>query len=207
MKVLMLNGSCRENCTFTALNIIGKVLEEEGIQWEIFNIGSEPLRDCIGCGGCKNLDSACIFNDDKVNEFLAKAKEADGFIFGSPVYFAHPSGRIISFLDRAFVAGKNLFLHKPASCIVSARRGGTTASFDVLNKYLSICQMPIISSSYWNMVHGNTPEEVLQDIEGIQTMKNLGKNMAWLLKAIEIGKNNGIEPPKNDISIKTNFIR
>lgn len=208
MKVLMLNGSSHEKgCTYTALTEVGKILKANGIDYEIFNIGSEPLRDCIGCGGCKKLDSACIFNDDKVNEFLTKAKDADGFIFGTPVYFAHPTGRIISLLDRAFVAGKALFLHKPASCIVSARRGGTTASFDVLNKYLAICQMPIVSSSYWNMVHGNTPEQVLQDVEGIQTMRNLGANMAWLLKSIECAKNHGIETPQNDVSIKTNFIR
>ena len=207
MKVLMVNGSSNEKCTYTALTEIGKVLEKEGIEWEIFNVGAAPLRDCIGCGACKNLDCACVFGDDVANEFLKKAREADGYIFGSPVYFAHPSGRIISLLDRAFVAGKKLFMYKPAACIVSARRGGTTASYDVLNKYLGLCQMPIVSSSYWNMVHGNTPEEVLKDEEGIQTMRNLGKNMAWLLKCISLAKKNGIEVPQNEIGVKTNFIK
>lgn len=207
MKVLMVNGSSHQGCTFTALSEIGKVLEKEGIEWEIFNIGGGPLRDCIGCGGCKSQDCACVFNDDIANEFLKKAREADGYIFGSPVYFAHPSGRIISLLDRAFVAGKKIFLHKPAACIASARRGGTTATFDVLNKYLTICQMPVVSSSYWNMVHGNTPSEVLEDKEGMQTMRNLGTNMAWLLKCIELAKKNGINPPENEIGVRTNFIR
>lgn len=207
MKVLMVNGSSHEGCTFTALSEIGKVLEKEGIEWEIFNIGGAPLRDCIGCGGCKSLDCACVFNDDIANEFIKKAREADGYIFGSPVYFAHPSGRIISLLDRAFVAGKKIFLHKPAACISSARRGGTTATFDVLNKYLALCQMPIVSSSYWNMVHGNTPSEVLEDKEGIQTMRNLGTNMAWLLKCIDLAKKNNITPPNNEIGVRTNFIR
>ena len=207
MKVLMVNGSSHEGCTYTALTEIGKVLEKEGIEWEIFNVGGAPLRDCIGCGGCKSLDGACVFNDDILNEFLKKAREADGYIFGSPVYFAHPSGRIISLLDRAFVAGKKLFMYKPGAVITSARRGGTTASYDVLNKYLGLCQMPIVSSSYWNMVHGNTPEEVLRDEEGIQTMRNLGKNMAWILKCIELAKKNGIEVPQNEIGVRTNFIK
>ena len=207
MKVLMVNGSSHEGCTFTALSEIGKILEKNGIEWEIFNAGGNPLRDCIGCGACKKLDCQCVFDDDIVNEFLRKAKEADGYIFGSPVYFAHPTGRILSLLDRAFVAGKKIFTHKPAACITSARRGGTTASYDVLNKYLGIAEMPIVSSSYWNMVHGNTPEEVLRDEEGIQTMRNLGKNMAWILKCIELAKKNGIEVPQNEIGVRTNFIK
>ena len=207
MKVLMVNGSSYEGCTFTALSEIGKILEKNGIEWEILNVGGNPLRDCIGCGACKNLDCQCVFDDDIVNEFLRKAKEADGYIFGSPVYFAHPTGRILSLLDRAFVAGKKIFTHKPAACITSARRGGTTASYDVLNKYLGICQMPVVSSSYWNMVHGNTPEQVLQDEEGMQTMKNLGENMSWILKCIDIAKKNGVNPPENITTVRTNFIK
>ncbi len=207
MKVLLVNGSFRPNgCTYTALNEVAKVLNEEGIETEILNIGGQPIRDCIACGGCVNTHK-CVFDDDIANTLIEKAKTADGFVFGSPVYYAHPSGRILSILDRAFYAGGCYFAHKPACCVTSARRAGTTASVDVLNKYLGICQMPIISSTYWNMVHGNTPEQVLQDEEGLQTMHNLGKNMAWILKCIELGKSNGVEVPATSAPIRTNFIR
>ncbi|MCI6153178.1 MAG: flavodoxin family protein [Fusobacterium perfoetens] len=207
MKVLLVNGSSHRGCTFTALTEITKIFDEEKIEWEIFDIGAEPLRDCIGCKSCTKLENRCIFNDDVVNNFLEKAEKCDGFIFGSPVYYAHPSGRILSLLDRAFYAGKKVFMYKPGASILSARRGGTTASFDVLNKYFTICQMPIVSSTYWNMVHGNTPEEVLKDEEGLQTMRNLGRNMAWILKCIEAGKNNGIVPAKSETEYRTSFIR
>jgi len=154
----------------------------------------------------KNGNARCVFNDDIVNTIIEKAEESDGFVFGTPVYYAHPSGRILSVLDRAFYAGKKAFEFKPGASIISARRGGTVASFDVLNKYFTISQMPIVSSTYWNNVHGNNKEEVVQDLEGMQTMYNLGKNMAWILKCIEIGKQNNINQPVNT-TVKTNFIR
>ena len=207
MKVLLINGSSRKECTYTALSKVAESLNEEGIDTEIINIGGTPIRDCIGCGMCaKNGNSRCVFNDDIVNEIIEKAEESDGFIFGTPVYYAHPTGRILSVLDRAFYAGKKAFAFKPGASIISARRGGTVASFDVLNKYFTINQMPIVSSTYWNNVHGNNKEEVVQDIEGMQTMYNLGKNMAWLLKCIESGKKNNINTPENKM-VKTNFIR
>ncbi len=207
MKVLLINGSSRKECTYTALSKVAESLNEEGIETEIINIGGTPLRDCIGCNMCaKNENARCVFNDDIVNTIIEKAEESDGFIFGTPVYYAHPSGRILSVLDRAFYAGKKAFEFKPGASIISARRGGTVASFDVLNKYFTISQMPIVSSTYWNNVHGNNKEEVVQDLEGMQTMYNLGKNMAWILKCIEIGKQNNINQPVNT-TVKTNFIR
>ena len=142
-----------------------------------------------------------------VNEWILKAKEADGFIFGSPVYYAHPDGRILSVLDRMFYAGSSCFAYKPGAAVTSARRGGTTASIDVLNKYFTINQMPVISSTYWNMVHGSTPEDVKKDLEGLQTMRNLGRNMAWLLKSIEAGKAAGVKIPVAERNQRTNFIR
>ena len=207
MKVLLINGSSRRECTFTALSKVAESLNEEGIETEIISIGGNPIRDCIACGMCtKNGDSRCVFKDDVVNEIIEKAEKSDGFIFGTPVYYAHPTGRILSILDRVFYAGKKAFEFKPGASIISARRGGTVASFDVLNKYFTISQMPVVSSTYWNNVHGNNKEEVKQDLEGMQTMYNLGKNMAWLLKCIESGKNNNINRPVNK-TVKTNFIR
>lgn len=208
MKVLLLNGSSNQKgCTYTALSEIVSVLEEEGIKGEIIQLGGAPIRDCIGCGSCRTLSNQCVFQDDMVNELIEKANQAAGFVFGSPVYYAHPSGRILSVLDRMFYAGKNVFAHKPGFAIVSARRGGTTASFDVLNKYFTISQMPVVSSTYWNMVHGNTPEEVRQDGEGLQVMRNGARNMAWMLKCIEAGKAQGIEYPTAESGVRTNFIR
>lgn len=204
----MVNGSSKPNgCTATALQEIAKVLREEGIDSEIVCLGGRPLRDCIGCLGCMKLDGQCAFNDDCINEILEKAKTSDGFIFGTPVYYAHPSGRVLSALDRMFYAGKKYFMHKPGAAIASARRAGTTASIDALNKYFTIAEMPVVSSSYWNMVHGNKPEEVLQDAEGLQVMRNLGRNMAWLLKCLEAGRNTGVAVPVNEYDNKTNFIR
>lgn len=208
MNVLLVNGSSKpRGCTYTALNEVAVVLETEGIKTEILTIGNKPIRDCTSCGSCAKLDQACVFDDDIVNEFIAKAKKADGFIFGTPVYYAHPSGRILSVLDRAFYATSGVFNHKPGAAIASARRAGTVASFDVLNKYFTIAEMPVVSSTYWNEVHGNTPEEVLQDSEGLQTMRNLGRNMAWLLKCIEAGSKVGIDHPVGEHDARTNFIR
>lgn len=210
MKVLMLNGSPHLNgCTFTALEEIGKTLQTYDIDYEIFQIGNKPIRDCVACRQCNG--NGCIFKDDSVNEFLEKAKEADGFVFGTPVYFAHPSGAILSFLDRVFYSStdsnyrKQAFQYKPAAAVASARRAGTTASIDVLNKYFTISHMPVVSSSYWNMVHGFTPDDVRKDREGLQTMRNIAHNMAWMLKCFELGKQNNIYP-KLEVGEKTHFI-
>ena len=208
MKGLLINGSSRkEGCTFTALTEVAKSLEMNGIDTEIIHLGANAIRDCVGCGACKGNDNGCIFKDDIVNEIIEKAKTADGFIFGSPVYYAHPSGRILSLMDRLFYAGARHFAFKPAAAIVSARRAGTTASIDAITKHFTINQMPVVSSNYWNMVHGNSPDDVKQDLEGLQIMRVLGENMAWLLKCIEVGKNTGINPPQTEKKIWTNFIR
>lgn len=206
MKVLMLNGSPKENGnTYNALLEIGKQLEKEGIDYEIFQIGGKPVRDCIGCGQCS--EQGCVFTDDDVNEFVCKAKEADGFVFGTPVYYAHPSGRILSFLDRAFYSGSRYFAHKPGASVAVARRGGTSASFDVLNKYFGISQMPVAGSTYWNIAHGRVSGEVTQDEEGMQTMRNLARNMAWMIKCFDAGKKAGVDAPEAERDFRTNFIR
>ena len=207
MKVLLVNGSPRaKGCTYTALTEVAKALEADGIETEIFQVGAKPVRDCIACLKCREL-KRCVFDDDVANALIEKAKSADGFVFGSPVYYAHPSGILLSVLDRAFYAGGYAFAGKPGASVVSARRGGTAASFDVVNKYFGICQMPVVSSSYWNMVYGKTPDEVRQDEEGMQTMRNLARNMAYMLKCIAAGREKGILPPENNVSVRTNFIR
>lgn len=206
MKVLMLNGSCKsDGTTFTALKEIGETLVTLGIEYEIFNIGGAAVRDCLGCGRC--TAEGCSFGDDGVNAFIAKAKEADGFVFGTPVYYAHPSGRVLSFLDRVFYSSAKSFAFKPGASVAVARRGGTVASFDVLNKYFGISQMPVVSSTYWNNVHGNNGEQAKLDEEGMQIMRNLARNMAWLLSSIEAGKKSGISLPDTERIYKTNYIR
>ncbi len=208
-KVLLVNGSANQKgCTYTALKEIEDELNKLGIETEIFQIGNVAIRDCTGCQWCgREQSGTCVYNDDCVNELIEKAKNSDGFIFGTPVYYAHPSGRIQSVLDRAFYAGSKYFAYKPGAAIASARRAGTTASIEVLNKYFTIANMPVVSSCYWNMVHGNTPEEVKQDLEGLQIMRGIGNNMAWLLKCIELGKSAGIEPSLKQERVRPNFIR
>ena len=207
MKVLMLNGSPKaKGNTAAALEEIGKQLEREGIAYEIFQIGGGAIRDCIGCGQC--TDAGCVFGaDDGLNAFIAKAKDADGFVFGTPVYYAHPSGRILSFLDRVFYSSSEVFAHKPGAAVAVARRGGTTASFDVLNKYFGISSMPVAGSTYWNIAHGCTPGEAAMDEEGLRTMRNLARNMAWMLKCFEAGKQAGVSLPETERGAMTNFIR
>lgn len=206
MKVLLVNGSPHANgCTYTALCEVATALEQQGIETEIFQLGTKPISGCLGCGVCRKTGKCVI--DDGVNVFVERAKEADGFVFGSPVHFAGASGAITSFLDRAFYGKGAVFANKPAAAIMSCRRGGATATLDQLNKYFSISNMPIVSSQYWNMVHGNTPDEVRQDLEGMQTMRTLGVNMAWLLKCIEAGKAAGIALPEREAKVATNFIR
>lgn len=206
MKVLMLNGSAHtRGNTYRALLEAGAQLEKEGIEYEIFQLGGAPVRDCIGCGRCS--EEGCIFRDDAVNAFIAKAKEADGFIFGTPVYYAHPSGRILSFLDRVFYSSGRAFAFKPGASVAVARRGGSSASFDALNKYFGISQMPVVGSTYWNMVHGCAIGDAEQDAEGLQTMRNLARNMAWLLKCMQAGRAAGVPLPETERGNRTDFIR
>ncbi len=208
MKVLLVNGAPHEKgCTYTALCEIEKELNKNNIDTEIFWLGNKPVRGCIGCGGCANNGGKCVFGDDVANVLIEKAGEADGFIFGSAVHYAAPSGTICAVLDRAFYAGGKNFKYKPGAAILSCRRAGSTAAFDVLNKYFTISNMPLVSSGYWNMVHGSKAEDVLKDEEGLQVMRTLGRNMAWILKCIELGKCNGVTRPEDEPKIRTNFIR
>lgn len=210
MKVLLTNGSPhKEGCTYTALSEVATALNKQGIDTDIFWIGNKALSGCIACKKCVEKKQ-CVF-DDKVNEFLNMAEDYDGFVFGTPVHWGGASGSITSFMDRVFYAdlcgGGNRFLLKPAAVVTSARRAGTTATWDQLNKYFGLMQMPIITSRYWNMVHGATPEQVKQDIEGLQVMRVLGNNMAYFLRCKEAAKKMGIEIPEQEPMVFTNFIR
>ena len=209
VNVLLINGSPNEKgCTYTALKQVEKTLNECGIGTELLHIGAGAIQGCTGCGACKG-GGECIFDDDNEIVTIARNKlnEADGLIVGSPVYFASANGSLIAFLDRLLYGGKVKCAYKPAAAIASARRAGATATLDELNKYFSVRQMPIVSSQYWCMVHGNTPDEVKQDLEGMQIMRTLGRNMAWLLKCMEAGKKAGVPMPENEPRISTNFIR
>lgn len=209
MKVLMLNGSPHPaGTTFTALSEVASTLAAEGIESEIVNIGVKPLNGCVACMKCRELKK-CAFNDG-VNDFLDKADSADAFIFGAPVHYASAAGAVIAFMDRLFYAagngGRPSFYLKPAAAVVAARRGGTTAAFDQLNKYFTVSSMPVISSQYWNMVHGASPEDAKQDLEGMQTMRTLARNMAWFLKCKEAGAKAGVPLPALEARVRTNFI-
>ena len=208
MKVLMLNGSPHEKgCTYTALMEVAGELEKAGIQTEIMHVGGDLVHGCMGCGACSKL-GRCIYSQDKVNEAVEKMKESQGLIVGSPVHYASAGGAVTSFLDRFFYSGGAYAAHKPAAAVASARRAGTTATLDQLNKYFMISQMPVVSSQYWNMVHGGCPEDVKKDEEGLQIMRVLGRNMAWLLQSIEAGEASGIAVPDMEKEKKrTNFIR
>ena len=207
MHVLLINGSPHEKgCTYTALSEVASALNAEGIETEIFHIGTAPVRGCIGCGGCYKAGK-CVFDDDIVNRVAEKAKKADGIVIGSPVHYASAGGAITSVLDRLFYSASSSLAYKPCACVVSARRAGTTAALDQLMKYPTINRMPLVSSQYWCMVHGSNPDQVRQDAEGMQIMRTLGKNMAWLLKCIEAGKNAGIDLPEREAVVRTNFIR
>ena len=204
MKVLLINGSPKaERCTFTALSEVAKTLEAEGIETEIVHIGNQAIRGCIDCRACKK-NGKCVFNDI-VNEFAPKFAECDGLVVGTPVYYASANGNLISFLDRLFFSTPFDKSMKVGAAVVSARRGGCSATFDELNKYFTIVGMPVASSQYWNSVHGFTPEDVRKDKEGLQTMRTLGKNMAFLIKSIALGKEKyGL--PEREPQILTNFI-
>jgi len=210
MKVLLVNGSPHEKgCTYTALMEASKTLNESKIETAIFQIGTKPLSGCTACGKCAEL-KRCVFQD-RVNEFLDLAQEADGFVFGSPVHYAAAGGSMTSFMDRVFFAdlcsGRQSFYLKPAAAVVSARRAGTTAAFDQINKYFTISEMPVISSTYWNMVHGHTPDDVKKDLEGLQIMRVLGRNMAWFLACKDAGIKAGLPFPVREDKIYTDFIR
>ena len=207
MQVLLINGSPnKEGCTYTALSEVATALQSDGIDCEIMHIGRSPLAGCTACGHCKKT-GRCVY-DDIVNRTIDRLDSFDGFVFGAPVYFAGIAGSMKSFLDRLFYASSpDLTRYKPAGVVVSCRRGGSTASYDQLIKYPGIRNMPIVSSQYWNMVHGNTPDEVRQDLEGLQIMRTLGHNMAWLLRSIEAGRKAGVPLPPIEPPARTNFIR
>ena len=207
MKVLLINGSPHaKGSTYTALNEVAVTLEKEGIETEIVDIGNQAIRGCIACGKCREIGH-CVF-DDAVNEMAAKFKDADGLVVGSPVYYASANATLIAFLDRLFYSTARQFdkTMKVGASVVSARRGGNTATFDELNKYFTISGMPVVSSQYWNQIHGNNAEQALQDEEGLQTMRTLGRNMAFLMKSIALGKETfGL--PETEVKVATNFIR
>ena len=206
MKVLLVNGSPHtKGCTYTALNEVAEELRKNYIDIEFFHLGAKPIAGCIGCGKC--LTTGKCFRDDCVNDFIAIAKDFDGYVFGTPVHFASSSGELTSFMDRVFYGRSLFFANKPAATVVSCRRGGATAAFDQINKYYGISNMPVVGSQYWNQVHGNTPDEVLQDLEGMQTMRQLARNMAWMLKCIDAGNKSGVALPEHEQVIRTNFIR
>ena len=207
IKVLLVNGSQhKDGCTHTALQEIAAELRKQGIDSEEYWVGNKPIMGCLGCGRCKE-SRRCWFNGDTLNAFMEKAEDADGFVFGSPVHFAGASGFIKPFMDRAFCSKASFFYNKLAAGIVSCRRGGALGGFDDLNRYFTISNMPVVSSQYWNEIHGNTPDEVRQDAEGMQIMRQLARNMAWLLRCIEAGKKAGVALPEHETGIKTNFIR
>ena len=207
MKVLLINGSPHvRGCTYTALSEVASELINQGISTQIFHIGTDPIAGCIACGACRKNGGRC-FRNDVVNEVMSLAAQSDGIVLGSPVYYASISGQLSSFLDRLFFAGSALMANKPGAAVVSCRRGGASAAFDALNKYFTISNMPVVSSNYWNQVHGSNPAEVKQDEEGMQTMRQLGRNMAWLLKCIEAGRAAGIPDPVKEKPVMTNFIR
>ena len=209
MKVLLINGSPRQHgCTDAALSLVAESLHEAGIETDVFWMGNRPVGGCLACRKCAET-GRCV-QQDRVNEFLDLAGEYDGFVVGSPVHFASAAGSLTAFLDRVFYAGRNQrqsFAFKPGAAVVSARRAGTTATLDQLNKYFLYMEMPLIGSRYWNMVHGMTPEEVLQDTEGVQIMRTLGRNMAWFLKCKEAAEAAGISTPEQEPWTPTNFIR
>ncbi|MCQ4937001.1 MULTISPECIES: flavodoxin family protein [Anaerotignum] len=212
MKVLIVNGSSHPNgTTMAAINVMIKEFDVQNVESEVIQLGGKPIADCLQCDVCQKT-GACVFKDDGVNDFVEKTKEADGFIFATPVYFAHPSGRIFSFLDRVFYSGaKNEvyenFQFKPGAAIAVARRGGCSATLDALHKYFGISQMPIATSSYWNMTHGLFADEAYKDEEGMQTMQNLAKNMIWMMRCFEMGKQNGIPFPQTSTEACTNFLK
>lgn len=205
-KILLINGSPHEHgCTYTALKEVADTLAAGGVDSEFVYLGTKPVAGCIACGSCAGTDR-CAFGD-QVNEVLEKLDEYDGIVTGSPVYYAGPSGQICAFLDRLFYASGGRMAGKLAAAVVSCRRGGASAAFDRLNKYFTISNMNVVSSQYWNQVHGKVPEDVRKDKEGLQTMRTLAQNIIWNLKNMEAGRAAGVEPPEYEAKEYTNFIR
>lgn len=206
MHVLLINGSPhKEGSTYTALHEVETTLNAEGITTQIFHIGNKAVRPCTACGACLHT-KRCIFKDDLVNDAIELAIKADGIIVGTPVYYAGANGALCAFLDRLFYCKGTLYAYKPAAAVAVARRGGTCSALDRLNKYFTINNMPVVPSQYWNMVFGMSPEEVRRDREGMQTMRTLGRNMAWLLKCLNIAKG-AVPLPKQEEHVSTNFVR
>ena len=206
MQVLLVNGSPHpKGCTWTALSEVAAELERQGIGSRIFQLGTQPVAGCIACGSCRRTGRC--FRNDLVNEVLDLVPEFDGFVFGSPVYYASASGQLESFLDRLFFCGGSLVANKPGPAQVRCRSRGATAAFEQINKYFGMNNMPVVTSSYWNQVHGNTPDEVRQDLGGMQTMRHLARNMAWMLRCFEAGRAAGVPLPVMEPVIRTNFIR
>lgn len=204
MKVLLINGSPHEfGCTYTALSEVSGAIRKHGIETQFFSIGTGPVRGCTACQRCREL-GRCIYGEDVCNELILQIQQADGIVIGSPVYYSGPNGALCALLDRVFYSSAKTFAFKPAAAVLSCRRGGATASFDRLNKYFTISRMPVVPSQYWNAVHGKTPEDVQQDLEGLQIMRTLGDNMAWMLKSFAEGR----QPlPERESPVMTNFIR
>ena len=208
MKVLLINGSANEKrCTYTALQQVARGLNDNGLGNEVHWIGAEPVKPCIGCGSCSSTRLCAFGKDDGVNALIEKAQRFDGLVLASPVYYAGINGSLKSVLDRMFFASGSKFAFKPGGCVVSARRAGTTAALEQLNKYLAISQMPSVGSIYWPMVHGQSAEQVLQDLEGVQTAYQLGANIAWLVKCVKAGQDAGIAPVPLENRAWTNVIR
>lgn len=204
MKVLLINGSPHQKGnTYIALSEIATALEKEGVATEIVSIGTKAIQGCIACNKCQET-GVCVFNDEPYRTIREKLQQADGVIIGSPVYFAGPNGMLCALLDRLFYSCRSALLYKPAASVAICRRGGASATFDRLNKYFTITNMPVVSSQYWNSVHGRRPGEAVQDLEGLQIMRTLGRNMAWLLKNIH---QNGLQVPEPEQTIRTDFIR
>ncbi len=205
MKVLMINGSPNEKgCTYTALSEVAGQLNQQGVETQIYHIGSGAIAGCINCGKCAKT-GYCIFNEDGVNECIDLLSQADGLVVGSPVYYAAPTGQICAFLDRLFFLKSHKYAYKPAAAIVNCRRGGASAAYDRLNKYFTISSMPVVPSQYWNSTHGFTPEQIRKDGEGMQTMRTLGRNMAWMLKCFDLAKDQ-VPLPEKEERISTHFI-
>lgn len=209
MKVILFNGSPKEKgCTYTALCEVEKALNAAGVETELFYIGKQPVKGCIGCGGCaKPGEKKCAYDNDAVYRALELAKEADGFVFGSPVHYAGMSAVMKSFMDHLFYVGSAVLANKPAAALVSCRRGGATAALEQMTQYFQNNNMPIVTAQYWNMIHGNTPEEVAQDAEGLLTMRTIGNNLAWQIKCIAAGRDAGVQVPEREPRQRTNFIR
>jgi len=206
MNILLINGSPHaRGSTFTALTEVAEQIETYDIATHILHIGSQPIQGCTDCGACDET-GICVYADDKVNECIERLSQADGLIVGSPVYYAGPNGALCAFLDRVFYANSAAFAFKPAAAVVCCRRGGASAAFDRLNKYFTIASMPVVSSQYWNSVHGTTPEEIRQDLEGLQTLRTLASNMAWLVRCIYEARD-AVPYPQPEPRIRTNFIR